>query len=313
MSSPSMGANRTDKHIAIVSTVLLILSSGSALSAEPCRLAVRLSGDQKLIKHVGDGLIEQGISLDPEDDCTATHASLSTVADGLLIRIVNVNGQTLQQVVATPGAAVSLIESWVRPELTDSLLNPSETGRGTSDKEASVEGDSSIAKKTDEASHPKMETDIWVRPALELSVGRDGSLWIGTRIMGCVSIGRVCVGIAGRFARDLGATGDAAYFSTSLMSLDALATIEILFEFRKLSLIPGFALGGGWVFMQKMVPTGVRLINEDDRKCGTNTFGIRVETFLTAAYGLKNNLYLDTSLGVDILPPQPSRVYYKKC
>jgi hypothetical protein len=225
---------------AIVAGVLLAglpLAGPARAAGEPSLPAV-LDGDPALVAQVGDALAGRGVATAASAPGEAVRVQLTSGTNGISLALRDQHGRAAERTVATAETAAALIESWTRQGIAEPLLRhpPAVTPA------------------------PVMETVVPVAEARwtpsfrlsgETAFGLDRSLSMGVSAGACLRLGPLCLGAAGRFARDLGESE--ARLERGLLArprpsadLEALGTVELPIPLGQATLVLGVGAGMGW-------------------------------------------------------------------
>lgn len=194
-----------------------------------CRAVVVLEGDAGLVDTLETALQRRGIATRAAQDCPTTKARIDRRDSAIVVSVVDAAGRSSERTLVDLDAAASLIESWARQDMNDSLL----LGFIVPDAPAPVAEE--VARDAPAPRTTRTRDPFTVVVAGESSF--DGTdPWLGARATACVRVGRACVGGIGRTL----ANGDRK-------SIDALGGVELAFGVgARGAIVAGAAVGAGW-------------------------------------------------------------------
>lgn len=260
-----------------------------ALAGITCAPAARVEGTGAQWTDVVADLERRGIvtSSIPEG-CSVIHAQLRQVAEGLVVRVVDGDGRTAERTTHTPAAAATFIESWTRGDVVAPLLV--------------ARADPAIAHRVptpDQGTRPtndRLISALSLSTAAESSVATDGSIWFGVNAGVCMPIGPVCAGALARVASDSRWSGDSEDQRSSRLAADVLLGAAVPMRHGRLTLLPGLALGLGWMRI-----TALRS-SSGTRTADVDTGGVRASASFRMSFRLLNEVSLDLGLAADLAP-----------
>ncbi len=260
-----------------------------ALAGTACTPAARVEGTGAQWSDVVADLERRGIATSyVAEGCSVIHAQLRQVAKGLVVRVVDGDGRTAERTTHTPAAAATFIESWTRGDVVAPLLvaraDPAITLRVTT------------PDKTTKPTIDRLTAVLSLSAAAETSVATDGSIWFGMSAGVCIPIGPVCAGALARVASDSGWSGDSEDQSSSRLAADVLLGAAVPVRHGRLTLLPGLALGLGWMRI-----TAVHSIG-DTRNADVDTGGVRASASFRMSFRLLDEVALDLGLTADLAP-----------
>lgn len=282
-----------DPTRAVVTLTIVVLglatgaSSHAALAGAVCPPAARVESTGAESSDVIADLERRGIATSSiPEGCTAVHAELRQVAEGLVVRVVDGDGRTAERTTHTPAAAATFIESWTRGDVVAPLLVARADPAG-----AQRFATSNSAKSP---SNDRLAMALSLSTAAETSVATDGSIWFGVNVGVCVPIGPVCAGALARVASDSGWSGDSEDQRSSRLAADVLLGAAFPTRRGRLTLLPGFGLGLGWMRItaqHSMSGTG-----------DVDTGGVRASASLRMSFRVLDDVALDLGLAADLAP-----------
>jgi hypothetical protein len=203
--------------------------------------------------------------------------------------------------VATPETVASLIESWVRTDLTAPAFAPiPRIERST----ARAEPDPGVAlvRPTPEGAEPSLSLDA----ALLGAVASDGNFWAGASVGALFRAGGFYVGPSARILTER--TGEnSAEPEPKRIDAELLANAELPVQAGELIVRPGFGLGLAWHHTRwetgegpndpaDQTPPGMESHASDD------TLGPRADLHVTVSAPLRAGFLIDFSAAVDLAP-----------
>jgi hypothetical protein len=210
----------------------IVLAAHGAAGAERCPASAVVEGDAALVPAVRGALAARGVAVTPGPGCTAVRARIERDADEMSVDLTDGAGRRVERRATTVAAAATVIESWARTDLTDSLLEREGEYRAA---------DVVVAPPRSAAGRPMIAV------ALEASIGSDGSLWTGPRVTGCAWLGPVCGGVTLRLGRDGGLSGDTQTLGGHRDGVDMMLSADVPARASVLVISPGIAAGFGWI------------------------------------------------------------------
>lgn len=172
-----------------VALLALVVSRGIA-SAE-CAPSASIVGDAASVAMVREQLLARGVVVDPTGDCPNVAVAIARDGDTLVVRIDPGTGHEIERTVHGVAAAATLIESYVRRDITAPLL----VSRPARRLPVSV---APVAAKPRRA---RMDVAV----GLDALSGSDESNWLGGRLDVCVRLRMLCVVSSLRYAAQVDA------------------------------------------------------------------------------------------------------------
>lgn len=279
----------------VLARLLVVLSLARPVAAAERRLALgaELNGPPPLVASVERALAERGVRR-PAAGSGAIRVHLVEADDGIRLVLVRDGGRPAERVVANVEIAAAVIESWTRPDLSDPLLAPRRVALA---RLPTVEPPPPEASVTAAAGAPPGSPVL--RVFGETAFASDRSVWMGAGLGGCLTVGRFCVGLVGRFASDVGPRAGRASFKMTTpaqlgrMALEGLATIELPLRLER----PLVRVGAG---------AGIGRLSSEARHesygRGVATVGPRAEGWAGVAFPVWSRLLVDLELSAALAP-----------
>ncbi len=283
-----------------VLVLLLLLAQTSAGSPETGM--VTLAGDEQLVAAMQRSLAERGIAVLPPDAQGAVHLQVQPDPAGLRIFIRDRNGNVVERAAATPEVGAVVVESWMREDLANPLLQPHAVV-------TPVAWPTTPPRAPPPPAPVSRATSVVV--ASQISLATDNSLWLGASVGACVRVGWFCLGVQTHFVGDTAWAGEvgaryapeggAACQDTdpslprqlTRMGAGALATLDLPLRIGAGTFGPGRGVGVGWQSTRAAL---------GDHTGSATSIGLRTATHLFLSWPLFGDLSLDASLWADVLP-----------
>jgi hypothetical protein len=262
--------------------------------------AAALEGPPGLVLAVARGLAQRGLSTSAGTGGADLQVTISQEPTGIRVVLRDRDGRGTERLVATVEVAAALIESWARPDLVDPLL----VGKKPPSPPPSPQA-------VPLASEPQATPGGLprLRLGLESAVGSDRSLWWGASLGGCLTWGRLCLGLQGRFAANDAGESAARFRETTPATLDRLA-LEAMIGVDSEVTVGGVRLGVGAGLGLGRIASDVRL---DDFGRQVSALGPRAELRIGLGIEVASRVHLDLELGVALAPTarrEPSTAGY---
>ncbi len=249
--------------VALTASLVALAPSADAARCEP---AVRVDGDDDLVREVARDLVIHGIKNRAAPDCPVVLVHVEPGPHSIRVVITDPYG-TSERSVGAAGTASALAASWAEQLVASAPPNLT----------ASTTRVSEIAP--DHEPPP-----IWGGISLlyEMAVDANHVRWMGGAITGCVEVGPVCLGGLGRVETGTftGHESRLVPVLTGGTGFDLLATIAMPVRLGKLVITPeldvGFgAVDLGWVFDTRYPPndSSVRAARVGARLAGARPIG----------------------------------------
>lgn len=255
-----------------------------------CPTAVQLEGAPDLTTALTPVLRSRGIVTQPPAGCPLSFIRITRSPAGLLVRIHQELAET-ERMVSDPSVAATLIESWMRNDLTDPLL-------------AAPDLLQPPAPPTPPPPPPVPRTGPRFTADLLFETGydKDGAIWLGGSIQGCAPVGPLCLGAMVRAAAEVPASYVGTY-RDQRVALDVL--VSVLWPLRRGRWIvaPGLGLGAGWLHHQVTPAAELAGLEVEDASLpssgtmASSDGGIRAELRLLVMVRLRAGWSLAASLG----------------
>ena len=212
----------------------------SVPASGPCSPAVIVEGDQGLGAAIASALLARGLGATAAEGCPVTRVVVYRRDPHILVLLRDELRRTQRQVVDRE-TAVSLIESWVRSDLSAPLLLGSVMPMGLFGPSAAPES-------------PPPAVGRGLRGSLSLNglAAGDftGHAWLGASLRGCVHVYRLCIGGAWQMLGQLASSGnDGRRFMAELFALVALPL-----RTGRVWLWPSLGLGVSWLHIWARLP-----------------------------------------------------------
>ena len=272
-----------------VSTLATGAVARPALAGTACTPAARVEGTGAQWSDVVADLERRGIATSSvPDGCSVVHAQVRRVAEGLVVRVVDSDGRTAERTTHTPAAAATFIESWTRGDVVAPLL--------VARADPPIVHRVPAPDKNTRPTNDRLTAALSLSTAAETSVATDGSIWFGVNAGVCMPIGPVCAGALARVASDSGWSGDSEDQRSSRVAADILLGAAVPIRYGRLTLLPGIALGLGWMRITALHSlTGTETADVD-------TGGLRSSASLRMSFRLLDQVALDLGLAADLAP-----------
>ena len=327
--------------IGLGTTLVLTLAAASPQPDDGCGDVARLSGPPGLVRAVGAALRRQGVQTDALAHCPAVRVDLRKVSGKIALRIVDPYGRRSEGQATTPGAAATLIETWVLPAgdglvasagasadagagagagsvqsaLPTASAAPRESAPAATDPDPDVPGRLAQTSATNGgpggSAFGRAATDL---PPLSLAIagetgaGTDRSLGLGFNASGCVRVGRVCVGALFRLASTRGTGVEPSFTSLNRFGVDLLLNGSLSFHAGPVVLTPSLGVGLGWIRSRGTTAiTGKDPVEEGGDEIEDDGGGVRADAALTAALPVSRVLAVTFTIGAGLVPIRPVR------
>lgn len=273
---------------------LLVLGTPTAAQGEPvpmesCPSAVHLDGDPLVTAPIAEALRRRGIAVDPPLSCPLSLIRVDRRAGGLGIAINQEPAQS-ERIVSDPAVAAVLIESWIRSDLTDSLLAVPHLPPvpplppGPPPPAAAPPG-----------------PGFTISLLFEVGVDKDAAVWLGGTLHGCAPVGPICLGAIVRIAADVPPMA-VGTLRDQRLAMDVLASVIWPIRRGRWTLAPGLGLGAGWLRHEALVDGTSAQDEVEDRPAVLATSadegGVRAELRFMAMLRLRAGFQLVTALAL---------------
>lgn len=253
-----------------------------------------MDGRGPLRAAVVEELAARGISSRPIAGCPAVDARIGSSSVGLLVTITDAYGRTSERTANGPAAAATLIESWVRTDLSAPLL-PTRAVASTRMRQVEEKDEPSLAMPMPPAD---AGSNISLAASAETSLATDGSLWLGVTVGLCLRVGPACAGVLVRVSNDGGTFGESHEMRTGRFGTDVLLGAGLPIRRGRLTLIPGAAVGVGWLRTSALSPT----VDVGGDGVDVDGGGLRASASLRLSIAVTHTLAADFGIAADLSP-----------
>ncbi|GEM_PF-6157607 len=212
-----------------------------------CPPVAVIDGDPIIVKAVSSYLQARGVSTRRVENCPVVIANLSVSNKGISIHLAKDSGRIDTRLVSDTSTAATLIESWVRSDLTTPLINPQISVPLIPQESEPGNGVDTMVPEEPSLDHTENSIGFAVGLHPGFSVAGDGSFWLSVAATGCIIIGSVCPGTLLRYNVDSGIFGHSKDLHTSRSGIEAVITSEYPIHFGRLVISPGLGIGTGWI------------------------------------------------------------------
>jgi hypothetical protein len=281
--------------------------SAHAREAADCEPTATVEGGGAAQARVVDELRSRGISTVRIPGCAFVTAQLEVSAAGLAVTIVDAYGRTSERSANGPVAAATLIESWVRTDVSASLLS---TKDAATEAAAPTEQRPPPRPSITEEAHPTLTlpaapgvqrpgSQLSVTASAETSIGTDGSLWLGMSAGLCFRVGAACAGALVRVSDDSGTFGESREMRTARLGTDILLGASLPIRKGPVTLLPGLAVGVGWLRTTALSTTAP---NSGSDGFDIDGGGLRASATMSVSIALTRRIAIDLGMAADLLP-----------
>lgn len=208
-----------------------------------CPPAAKVVGEGPLADEVRELLVLRGIPSEGDPECPVVLAQIES-ADGAIRVQLSSSGETTEmRTVSDTVTAATVIESWVRSDIEQPLIEGAEM------KPTPPATTPTNPKPTPLAIEPPAANSVVVSTgaAVFVSRGDEASVWVAPEVSSCLSVGPVCAGALVRGEFDTRLSGSSVQFDTSRLGADVLIAATLPVQVGKLSLAPTIGAGAGWL------------------------------------------------------------------
>jgi hypothetical protein len=253
-----------------------------------------VEGSRRVQEEVSAELQRRGIVTSPASECTAVRARIGEGTAGLLVTIVDAYGRTSERAANGPAEAATLIESWVRTDLSAPLLPVLDVA-----VTVSPQGDAKQVLVMPPPMPVPARSDVSLTASAETSLATDGSLWLGLAAGVCVRMGPACAGVLVRVESDPGGYGESREMYTSRLGTAVLLGAGLPLRKGRLTLLPGVAVGIGW-----LRTTATSAADRGGSGDGTevDSGGLRASAGLRLSIAVHPRLAIDLGVAADLAP-----------
>lgn len=273
---------------------LLLLGPARTQAAEgpspTCPAAVQIEGEPALAAALTAALRSRGIVTPPPLGCPLSLIRVTRSPQGLVVHIHQELAQT-ERLVSDAAVAATLIESWLRSDLTNPLLAAPEL------LAAPPLPPPPPPPAAPRAASPRFTIEL----LFESGIDKDGAIWLGGSLHGCAPVGPLCLGAIVRTAAEVPASYIGTY-RDQRVALDVLASLVWPLRRGRWGVAPGLGLGAGWLHHQaKPDPELAGGTEEDSALPGAAPIiqsdgGVRAELRLLVRLQLKAGWLLTSGL-----------------
>ncbi len=265
------------------------------VAAETCPSEATLDGDRTVVRSVERLLEARGVTVgapnDPPNGCEPLRIHLAVIGRG--IRVDRPGGRRIAE---DEAQAATIVESWVRRDLTEPLL-----AGALPPKRPFVPEAPDRASSAELASKPAEGRSFALGLGSAAGVANDGSIWGGLDLSGCVRVSLVCVGGRFRYGFDRGAGGDSKDLETDRQIFDLTAFADVSIDrVGPFTFVLGAGLGLGLSYLERTF---------DGHRITDDTGGLRVRAQLGARLPLSASWALRLDVEIDYSPFAQQRVF----
>lgn len=266
---------------------------GEPAPQEPCASAVHLDGDAALTVPVAEALRRRGIAVDPPLSCPLALVRVDRRAGGLGITINQEPAQG-ERIVSDPAVAAVLIESWIRSDLTDSLL-------AVPRFPLAPELAAAVAPAPAPPASAPTGPGFTISLLFEVGIDKDAAVWLGGTLHGCAPVGPICLGAVLRVAADVPPIAVGTLLDQRI-AMDVLASVIWPIRRGRWTLAPGLGLGAGWLRHEALSDGAAAQLEVEDRPAILTTAadegGVRAELRFMAMVRLRAGFHLVSTLAL---------------
>jgi hypothetical protein len=297
------------KHLALAVLAAAIGAAESrAWAGDPseCAPAATVDGGGSARGLVLEELRARGIRTSAPAGCAVVTAQLAESPDGLVVGIVDEYGRTSERHANGPAAAATVIESWVRSDLSASLLTARNVSPPALARSERIPRSTAPAVDTEPAlampataSSKVPGSGISFSASAESSIATDGSLWLGVNAGLCFQIGAVCAGALVRVSNDAAILGESREMQTGRLGTDVLLGAALPIRKGRLTMLPGVAVGVGW-----LRTTALNAAPDPTQSDGVDVDGggLRASASLRLSLAVTRSLAIDLGMAADVAP-----------
>jgi hypothetical protein len=272
-----VGFDMIDRRCSPIFFVLSV-AVGVGRSAGACPPSVRLSGDKVLIGQVTAALVARGIALEVPG-CSSIAIELERRGAATVVSRSTPEAGAAEQTVTNPRTAATVIESWVRTDVDEPLLE-----RGRVDDEEPTDATSVAVAGSERA--PGLGLEVFA--AAQTGVASDRTASVGAQFGACVRLGLFCVGGRGRVSTVTeGPAGWEQVMERELV--DALASVDLPVRVGRFGVTPGLGVGAGWFHT-----------HEEGAETGKSTVGLREDAHVALSLPLSQRIAVEVSVSLGL-------------
>lgn len=188
---------------------------------------------------LASALAGRGVEVPPPAGCPGPTVQVERTSRGVLLD----GDDRPPRILPDIATAALVVETWIRTELADPLLEareppaPPETAEPTPASPAP--GEPAPLQTTAQPPMPTETYPLHFELGLDVGASDDGATWLGLRGEGCVRLGRVCPGARLRLQVDPGSTGASQRTNAWRLGGTALAAVDLHLGRARLGLAAG--------------------------------------------------------------------------
>jgi len=304
-----------------------------------CLPSVEVGGDAPLSRDVARALAALDVvDADYDSACSAVSATVIADSRGMVVTVRSKSGRIEARVVADATTAAAWIESWVRddaevlwseaPVITGwpsptlgelapragTALRPTPTVAEVAAMEHAALAGTTPAARLDVPMAVPGARRAWPSLAVRASrdIASDRSSWDGIEVGGCTRIGRVCIGITGRYVVDAAFTNTGGLTAYDRSATVIRATVAVPVALAYVVVSPEITAGVGRTRTVRNEPAETCLLS-DGAPCAdtpirigdgftATTWAARLGTGVGLAVPLVPWLSLDGRVGIEAAP-----------
>lgn len=273
--------------------LLVVLPLGAAFGAvlgatrvahAACPPAVALTGDAEAVRAVREQLDARGIAGETPS-CPVLRAQIERRGAQLVVAVADspadrgpghMPGPIIERAVGGPATAATVIESWVRTDVTAPLLET--RALPPIDAELAASGGSAPSA-----------TGIQLFAAAETSFASDRTVWEGLQLGACVMLGPICAAARVHAGKVVGRPAGWDRFARK--GGEGYLGIDVPIALGRTRLTPGFAAGYGTMLTHHI---------GDDEKAGLEVSGPRAEAHVALAIPLTAHIAIDLGTTIEL-------------
>jgi hypothetical protein len=180
---------------------------------------------------------------------------------------------SVERAVGEPATAATVIESWVRSDVSAPLLEVRAIPPGESERPV-----------------PPVERGIQLIVAEETSVGSDRTVWQGMQLGACITLGAICV--AARIHGGKVVASPSGWDRFSRKGAEAYIGIDVPIAVGRARVTPGFAAGYGTMLTHHL--------GDGDEKTGIEISGPRAAARVSMSFPITARLAIDVSTTAEL-------------
>ncbi len=276
--------------------IVLAVAARAARGA-PCAAIV---GEDALVAAVRTTLDARGVA--DTASCQPVTVRLARSTAGITVAIEDGYGRTSARVVADAAGAATVVESWTRTDDVAVLLADLQPP----DRAAPPHGGAASIKRDDDElpailHHQPREPASsagGAAVALESSLGSERSEWLGMRGTACLTFGATCAGVLVRAATNVSDPMIDHY------AFDLLVGADLTFRLGGLRIVPGAAIGLGWIHSVQIAREMFGFPQPD-----FDAGGLRTDLHVALVLPLTHALALELDASIDLSVRADAQTY----